>query len=75
MSSPFLGATLGLPGAVVARWYQLVGPGDFAIVEVCFLNGVMTPTIETGQIDFARLGLALCAYFDFGTTLFESAAG
>jgi hypothetical protein len=75
VASPFLGTALGLTGALDATWYLLVGPGDFSVVDIGFLNGVTVPTVETAQLDISRLGMGARAYFDFGAALFEKRGG
>jgi hypothetical protein len=49
-------------------WYLLADPMDLAAIEVCFLFGQETPTVETSEFDFDRLGMAMRAYFDFGVS-------
>lgn len=73
--APFLGTAAGLTGSSNAAWYLLVGPGDFAVIEVATLNGVVTPTVETGSLDFDRLGFATRAYHDFSVNQFEHRGG
>jgi len=38
-----------------------------APMEVCFLDGVQAPTIESADADFNTLGIQFRGYFDFGT--------
>lgn len=56
-------------------WYLLADPMDIPVIEVVFLNGRDTPTVETDQFEFDRLGLATRAYFDFGVTKQEYRGG
>ncbi len=50
-------------------WYLLpVGGGSLAPMEVAFLNGVQTPTIESSEMDFNMLGVQFRGYFDFGVS-------
>jgi hypothetical protein len=66
--SPFIGvagAPSGTSGSDTA-WFIMAAPGDFSPVEVVFLNGQRAPTVETGDLDFNMLGIALRAYIDYG---------
>ena len=74
VSSPYLGTACGLSGASDKQWYLLTGPSDFSVVEVGFI-GSDRPTVESGEMDFDRLGLALRAYFDFGCAFAEYRGG
>jgi hypothetical protein len=48
-------------------WYLLpVAAGDMAPMEVAFLDGVQSPTIESADADFDTLGVQFRGYFDFG---------
>jgi hypothetical protein len=48
-------------------WYLLpMSGGDMAPMEVCFLDGVQAPTIESADADFNTLGVQFRGYFDFG---------
>ena len=48
-------------------WYFLpINGGSMAPMEVCFLNNVQTPTIESADADFNMLGVQFRGYFDFG---------
>lgn len=56
-------------------WYLLADPMDIPAIEVVFLFGKESPTVETDQFEFDRLGLATRAYFDFGVRKQEYRAG
>lgn len=47
-------------------WYLLADPVESATIEVCFLNGVESPTIEESATEFDTLGMSMRGYFDFG---------
>lgn len=53
-------------GYSTKAWYMLADPNDLPVIEVGFLNGQMEPTIETSEMDFNRLGIALRGFHDFG---------
>lgn len=46
-------------------WYMVAAPGVTPGIEVTYLNGVQTPTMET-QVDFNTLGIKHRIYLDFG---------
>lgn len=49
-------------------WYLLADPMDVPVIEVAFLNGVETPTVESADADFNTLGIQMRGYHDFGVT-------
>lgn len=56
-------------------WYLLRLPTDMAAIVVSFLNGVQTPTVESAQADFDRLGIQFRGYHDFGVDFAEYLCG
>lgn len=48
-------------------WYLLADPMRLSAIEVAFLNGVQSPTVENAEADFNKLGIQMRAYMDFGT--------
>lgn len=74
--SPYLGSASPLTGKSDSAWYLLPagGPGG-AIVQVAYLRGQRTPTIERGEMNFNTLGIAMRAYWDIGVALFDPRAG
>ncbi|MCR5750749.1 MAG: Mu-like prophage major head subunit gpT family protein [Kiritimatiellae bacterium] len=38
----------------------------FPLVDVAFLNGNQTPTVETASADFSQLGIQMRCYYDYG---------
>ena len=55
VTSPFLSGT--------AYW---LFNATFPLVDVAFLNGVQTPTVETAEANFSRLGIEMRCYYDYG---------
>lgn len=53
-------------GNSALAWYLLADPEDLPVIEVVFLNGQETPTIETADADFGTLGVQMRGYHDFG---------
>ena len=43
----------------------------FPLVDVAFLNGVQTPTVETANADFNQLGIQMRCYYDYGASTGE----
>ena len=74
VSSLYLGNS-AITGYSTTAWYLLANPMDIPGIEVVFLNGIQTPTVETGEFDFDRLGYAIRAYFDFGCNKQEYRCG
>lgn len=75
VTSPYLGSAAALSGASDVAWYLLAGSGDYAVIEVAFLNGVQAPTVETAQLDFNVLGVQMRAYHDFGVNMLDHRGG
>ena len=58
-------------------WYLLADPMELGVgvIEVVFLNGQQTPTIESSDLDFAQLGIQMRGYHDFGVSKQEYRCG
>ena len=56
-------------------WYLLADPADLPVIEVAFLNGQESPTIETAEADFNVLGVQMRGYHDFGCALQDPKGG
>ncbi|MCE5280330.1 MAG: hypothetical protein ABFD92_07810 [Planctomycetaceae bacterium] len=56
-------------------WYLLADPQDLPVIEVAFLNGQESPTIETADADFNVLGIQMRGYHDFGCALQDPRGG
>ncbi len=56
-------------------WYLLAEPADLPVIEVAFLNGQESPTIETADADFNVLGIQMRGYHDFGVALQDYRGG
>ncbi len=62
-------------GSSVKAWYLLADPNDLPVIEVAFLNGQESPTIETAEADFNVLGIQMRGYHDFGVALQDPKGG
>ena len=62
-------------GASSKAWYLLSDPNDLPVIEVAFLNGQESPTIETAEADFNLLGVRMRGYHDFGVALQDARGG
>lgn len=47
-------------------WYLLAEPADEPVLEIAYLNGQESPTVETSDADFNTLGIQMRGYHDFG---------
>jgi hypothetical protein len=72
---PFLADVFGLTNSSDTGWYLLTDPGDYSCVEVNFLNGRQAPVVETAEMDFDRLGVAMRAFHDFSANTLEHRGG
>lgn len=73
VASPYLNAQ-GLTGGSPRAWYLFANPADVAAIEIAYLRGKRTPTIESGETDFNTLGMQWRGYFDFGVAMQDSRA-
>jgi hypothetical protein len=65
LASPYLNSQ-GIAGGSPTAWYLLSNPADVAAMEIVYLRGQRTPTVESGETDFDTLGMKWRGYFDFG---------
>lgn len=68
IASPFLNSQ-GISGGSATAWYLFANPADVAAIEIAYLRGQRTPTIESGETDFDTLGMKWRGYFDFGVAM------
>lgn len=57
------------------RWYILADPNDVPVIEVKFLNGNQTPTIEQVALNTNMLGIGMRGWYDYGIALQEYRGG
>ena len=62
-------------GHSAKAWYLLSEPSDLPVIEVAFLNGQESPTIETAEADFNVLGVQMRGFHDFGVSLQDFRGG
>jgi hypothetical protein len=62
-------------GNSAKAWYLLAEPSDLPVIEVAFVNGQESPTIESAQADFNVLGVQMRGYHDFGVALQDPRGG
>lgn len=72
--SPYLSDST-ITGYSAAAWYLLADPNDVPVIEVAFLNGADTPTVESADADFDMLGIQMRGFWDFGVALQEYRGG
>jgi hypothetical protein len=63
------------PGNSTTAWWLLANPNLVASIEVAFLNGQQTPTVQTAQANFNELGIDVRGFFDFGAAMQNPRAG
>ena len=66
---------INFPGYAANTWYLLAPPAVLPVIEVAFLNGKESPTIETADADFDVLGIRMRGYHDFGVALQDYRGG
>jgi phage major head subunit gpT-like protein len=73
--SSYLAAALSISGSSDTAWWLLADPADLAVMEIAFLNGQQSPTVESADADFNTLGIQMRGYHDFGVSKQEYRAG
>ena len=63
--SPWFG-NANLAGYSNTHWFLFGTAPEQGVINVGFLDGVQTPTIEDSDVDFSQLGMSWRVYFDFG---------
>lgn len=60
-----------IPGNSATAWQLLANPALLPVVEVCFLNGQESPTIQQSGVEyqFDKLGISIRGVFDFGVAM------
>lgn len=64
-----------IPNQSATVYFLLADPNVIPIIEVCFLNGQRTPTAETEDMSFEKLGIQYRSYFDFGVAYGDEEGG
>ncbi len=62
-------------GSSQKAWYLLADANDLPLIEVAFLNGNESPTIETIEANPNVLGITVRGYHDFGVAMQDPRAG
>jgi phage head maturation protease len=65
------GVTVSQYLSSASTWWLAANPADLNALDVVFLNGQQSPTIEQVDMDYNVLGIALRGYFDFGVSKAE----
>jgi phage major head subunit gpT-like protein len=74
VTSPYM-SNSKYTGFSTTAWYVLASPADIPVVEVQFLNGKQTPTLDQAEADFSHLGIQIRGVHDFGASLMEYRGG
>lgn len=61
-------SNVNYPGYSTTGWYLLASPDDEPVIEVAFLDGRESPTVEAADTDFSTLGIQMRGFHDFGVT-------
>lgn len=56
-------------------YYLLASPNELPVVEVAFLNGQRSPTVESAEANFNTLGVEFRGYHDWGVSLVDPRGG
>lgn len=70
LSSPFINNT-NITNNSATAWFLIADPADVPCLQLAFLRGQRTPTVENGDTDFATLGMSWRGFFDFGASLID----
>ena len=73
VSSPYL-SNSAITGYSATTWYMVADPSDMAALQVAFLDGKQTPTIESEPAPLEVLGVRFRGYMDFGAARWEKRA-
>lgn len=63
--SPYLSNST-ITGYSAKAWYLIANPSDVSMMELAYLNGIETPTVETENAAFNTLGVQMRVFHDFG---------
>lgn len=55
-----------------STWWLVANPAELPCMEVAFLNGQRTPTVQQAEADFDTLGIQVRGYYSFGVAKAES---
>lgn len=72
--SAYLGTASPLSGTSDTKWWLLADPAQVPLVEVAFLDGLETPTVQSSEADFDVLGIQHRGFFDPGVAMQEPRA-
>jgi hypothetical protein len=70
-TSAYLASSVGLSGASDTAWWLMADPVVVPTIEIAWLDGQQTPTVQSTEADFDILGMAHRGFFDFGVEFAE----
>ena len=74
--TPWLSTSGGLANGDINDWFLVANPSrSFALMEIAFLRGRQTPTVESAPTSFDTLGTSWRVYFDYGVAMMDPRAG
>lgn len=73
VTTPYIGAADAPKGSTGSdtAWYLLSEPAQLALMEIVFLDGQQTPTVQSSEADFDVLGISHRGVYDFGVKAME----
>lgn len=74
LASPYINSS-AITGNSSTAWFLFADPNMVPCLQLAFLRGQRTPTIETGETDFDTLGMSWRGYFDFAPKLIDPRGG
>lgn len=66
--SPYISNT-NYTGNSTTQWFLFADPNRLPAIEMAFLNGQETPTVQTAQANFNQLGIDVRGFFDSGVAM------
>jgi hypothetical protein len=70
LASPFINSA-AITGNSSTAWFLFGDPDVAPALQIAYLRGQRTPTIESGDTDFDTLGMSWRGYFDFKAKLMD----
>jgi len=71
--TPYLSSS-AYPNYSTTGWLLCADPADVAAFGIAYLHGVQSPTIESADADFNRLGFQWRGFMDFGVVAIDPKA-
>jgi hypothetical protein len=66
--SPYI-SNSAYTGNSTTQWFLFADPNRLPAIEMAFLNGQETPTVQTAQANFNQLGIDVRGFHDYGVAM------